>query len=133
MASHVPVNTPVSFELAALNVLMETVVSLHDPRIWLQFYTQDGSFAYSRHPSVNGREALDEFLKEHVMHLPVFEKLAIRNHRVDNFDDFVVEYASHIAVIRHGDFSGVFTGKDLRIWRREGCSLKIFRHIAMYD
>ena len=64
----------------------------------------------------------------------MFEKLDIRNDRVDDLNDFVIEYASHIAIVRNGDWSGVFTGKDLAIWRRtKNGSLKIFRHIAMYD
>jgi hypothetical protein len=46
----------------------------------------------------------------------------------------VIEYASHIAIIRDGEYSGVGTGKNIVIWRREkGGSLKIFRGIAMYD
>lgn len=66
--------------------------------------------------------------------MPIFEKLDIRNDRIDDLGKYVIEYASHIAVIRNGDYSGVGTGKDIRIWRREaGGSLKIFRHMAMYD
>ncbi len=37
-------------------------------------------------------------------------------------------------MVRDGDWSGVFTGKDIRIWRREpDGTLRIFRNIAMYD
>jgi hypothetical protein len=66
--------------------------------------------------------------------MPIFEKLDVRNDRIDDLGNYVIEYASHIAIIRSGDFSGVSTGKDLAIWRREpNGALKIFRHITMYD
>lgn len=134
MEAHVPINNPVSFELAALNRLMERIVSEHDNTLWVQFYSDDGSFLYSRHRPAIGKKELTSFLEEHVKGLPIFEKLDIRNDRIDDLGNYVIEYASHIAIIRHGDFSGVFTGKDLAIWRREpNGSLKIFRHIGMYD
>ncbi len=134
LQSHLPIDSPVRFELAALNKLMEATVSQHDSKLWKQFYTDDGMFLYSRNPIYQGRKAIDKFLEEHTKDLPIFEKLDIRNDRIDELDNYVIEYASHIAIIRNGEFSGVFTGKDLAIWRRgsQG-SLKIFRHIGMYD
>jgi ketosteroid isomerase-like protein len=132
--AHLPIEDNITFELAALNRLMETIVSQHDAQLWAQFYAEDGSFFYSRTPPVSGKKELAEFLTNHIKELPVFEKLDIRNDHVDELDNYAIEYASHIAIIRHGSFSGVFTGKDLRIWRREpNGSLKIFRHMAMYD
>ncbi|HEY5824985.1 MAG TPA: nuclear transport factor 2 family protein, partial [Cyclobacteriaceae bacterium] len=134
LLSHVPVNNPVSFELAALNRLMEKTISEHDESLWLQFYSDDGSFMYSRTPMVKGKSELAAFLNHHVKGLPVFEKLDVRNDHIDDLGNYVIEYASHIAIVRSGDFSGVFTGKDLAIWRREkNGSLKIHRHIGMYD
>jgi ketosteroid isomerase-like protein len=134
LQGHVPINNNVSFELAAFNRLMEDIVSEHDDKLWLQFYSDDGIFMYSRNPPTAGKKALKEFLEKHVKDLVIFEKLDIRNDRIDDLGNYVIEYASHIAIIRDGDFSGVFTGKDLAIWRREpNGSLKIFRHIAMYD
>lgn len=134
LQAHVPVNSNISFELAALNRLMENIVSQHDAKIWSQFYTDDGMFLYSRNPVYEGKDVLNKFLEAHAKELPVFEKLDIRNDRIDNRGDYVVEYASHIANWRNGESSGINTGKDLRIWRREkDGSLKIFRHIGMYD
>ncbi len=134
LQAHLPIDNPIRFELAALNRLMEKVISEHDEKIWVQFYADDGSFMYSRTPVVKGKSELGTFFHEHAKGLPVFEKLDVRNDRVDDLGKYVVEYASHIAIIRQGDFSGVFTGKDLAIWRREpNGSLKIYRHIGMYD
>ncbi|MEQ9439376.1 MAG: nuclear transport factor 2 family protein [Cyclobacteriaceae bacterium] len=132
--AHLPIDTPLRFELAALNQLMEATVTQHDAHVWSQFYADDGMFLYSRNPVYQGRKALDDFFEVHAKESPIFEKLDIRNDRADDLGQYVIEYASHTAIIRNGDFSGVFTGKDLRIWRREPAgSLKIFRHIGMYD
>lgn len=135
LQAHVPINSSISFELAALNRLMEVTITQHDAIIWQKFYADDGMFIYSRHPFYQGRKAIDEFLIKHVNEdMPVFEKLDIRTDRIDVLEQYVIEYASHIANWRSGDYSGVNTGKDIRIWRREpDCSLKIFRAMAMYD
>lgn len=134
LATHLPINSPISFELAALNRLMEATVAQHDAKIWSQFYTDDGMFLYSRNPLYEGKKSLNDFLENHCKELPVFEKLDIRNDEIINLGNYVIEYASHIASWRGGDYSGVGLGKDLRVWRREkDCSLKLFRHIGMYD
>jgi ketosteroid isomerase-like protein len=135
LQAHVPINDNVSFELAALNRLMEAAISELDDKIWAQFYADEGMYLYSRNPIYKGRQSIDDFIKKHVGEMPIFEKLDIRNDQIDDLkNNYVIEYASHIAIIRDGDFSGVFTGKDIRVWRREpNGSLKIFRSIAMYD
>jgi ketosteroid isomerase-like protein len=134
LQAHLPVNSSISFELAAYNRLQEVVITQHDPKMWSQFYTDDYMLFYSNNPIYKGRKEVDAFLEEHVKHLPVFEKLDIRNDHIDALGDYVIEYASHIAIIRNGDWSGVSTGKNIRIWRREkDGSLKIFRGIGMYD
>jgi ketosteroid isomerase-like protein len=132
--AHVPVNSNISFELAALNRLMEEAFTQHDAKIAAQFFTDDGAFIYSQNSIYRGRQALDAFFEGHMRHLPVFEKLDCRTDRIDALDGYVIEYASHIAVVKDGDYSGVNTGKNLRIWRREkDGSLKMFRQMAMYD
>jgi ketosteroid isomerase-like protein len=132
--AHVPVNSNISFELAALNRLMEDAFTQHDPTIAAQFFADDGAFFYSFNPIYRGRQALDAFFVQHMRQMPVFEKLNCRTDRIDDLGTYVIEYASHIAIIKDGDYSGVGTGKNLRIWRREkGGSLKLFRQMAMYD
>ena len=134
LQAHSPINTNISFELAALNRLAEATISEHDAKIRARFYADDAIVFTQGHSIQKGRKAIDEYYEQHVKEMPVFEKLDIRNDRIDEAGEYVIEYASHIAIIRSGDFSGVFTGKDLAIWRREkNGSLKIFRHIGMYD
>ncbi|CAA9345322.1 MAG: hypothetical protein AVDCRST_MAG56-8134 [uncultured Cytophagales bacterium] len=132
--AHLPVNSNISFELAAMNRLMEDAFAQHDARIAAQFFADDGAFLYSSNPIYRGRKELDAFFEEHMRQLPVFEKLDCRTDRIDVLEGYVIEYASHIAIIKDGDYSGVGTGKNVRIWRREkDGSLKMFRQMAMYD
>jgi hypothetical protein len=133
LAAHAQINNNTSFELAGLNELMESVIIQHDATRWKMFYSDSGNFMYSNTPLYAGRAGLDRFFDEHVAGLPIFEKLDIRNDRIDDLGEYVIEYASHTAFVRGENWSGTGTGKDIRIWRRENCSLKIFRHIGMYD
>jgi ketosteroid isomerase-like protein len=134
LSPHVNINNNISFELAALNRLVEATVSQQDAKIWSLFYSDDAILCHSGHSISKGKKEVDDFLIEHCRELPIFEKLDVRNDRIDHLGTYVIEYASHIATVRNGDWSGVGVGKDLRIWRREkDGSLKIFRHIGMYD
>lgn len=134
MRSHLPIKDNITFELATLNIFQEKVISEHDAKVWSQFYADDYILFRIGHPLYRGRKQIDSFLEAHVKELPVFEKLAIRNDRIDNLGEYVIEWASHIAVVRNGDWSGVGTGKDIRIWRREkDGALKIIRGIGTYD
>jgi hypothetical protein len=134
LSAHSPTTDAVSFELAGMNELMESTIIQHDARQWKMFYSDDGNFLYSNTPVSLGRDALDKFLDEHVATLPIFEKLDIRNDQVVNLGNYIIEYASHTAFVRGENWSGTGTGKDIRIWKRgSDCSLKIFRHIGMYD
>jgi len=134
LGTHVPINSNISFELAALNRLSEVTITQHDAAVWSQFYADDAMLLYSRHPAYTGRKEIDEFLAKHVKEIPVFEKLDIRTDRIDDLGEYVIEYASHIASFRQGQFAGVNTGKNIVIWRREkNGPLKVFRGIAMYD
>jgi ketosteroid isomerase-like protein len=132
--AHVPVRDRISFELAALNKLAEVAVSEHDAAKWSLFFSDDAILLPGHTPFCRGRKAIDGYLVEHVKQLPVFEKLDIRNDRIDDLGDYVIEYATHVANWRNGDSSGVGTGKDIRIWRRApNGSLQLFRQIGAYD
>jgi hypothetical protein len=131
---NVHVNNNLSFELNALNRLLDETVTQHDGNIWSQYYADDAMLIPGYHLPRRGRKEIDEYIQMHVKELPVFEELDIRNDRIDNLGAFVVEYASHIASWRNGNSSGVGLGKNIRIWRREpDHSLKVFRSMGMYD
>ncbi|WAC13101.1 nuclear transport factor 2 family protein [Dyadobacter pollutisoli] len=131
---NVTVTNNISFELAALNRLLDETVTNHDANTWSRYYSDDAMLLASYASICRGRSAIDEYINAHVLEMPVFEELDIRNDRIDNLGIFVVEYASHIASWRNGKRSGVGLGKNIRIWRREpDHTLKLFRSISMYD
>lgn len=131
---HLPINSKISFELAALNKLSEVSIIQHDGKVWSMFFADDALVIPSYSPIVQGRKSLDGYYDKHAKELPIFEKLDIRNDRIDNLGDYVIEYATHVANWRNGDSSGVGTGKNIGIWRREpDCSLKLIRKMGMYD
>lgn len=63
LAAHVPITSPISFELTALNRLLEATITQHDATTWSQFYAKDDKWAYSNHPLYEGRNALAAFLE----------------------------------------------------------------------
>ena len=133
-AGRAPVNSNVSFELAALCRLLETALTQHDAGLWSRFYADDATMLANNGGLHSGRKAVDEYIAAHCPQLPVFEKLDIRNDRIEELGGYVFEYASHVANWRNGDSSGVSTGKNLRIWRREpDHTLKIVLQIGSYD
>lgn len=132
--ARVPVNNAISFELAALGKLHESAISQNDWAVWAQFFTDDTVLFANHGTIIAGRKAMNEYLDMHSKEMPVFEKLDIRTDRIDDLGKYVVEYSTHVANWRTGDYSGVNTGKNIRFWRREANgSLKVFRSIGMYD
>jgi ketosteroid isomerase-like protein len=124
----------ISFDLEAYNRLLESAIIQHDGPLWSQLYADDAVFLANYSPLHAGRAAIDFYIADHVAHLPIFQKLDIRNDRIDVVGRYVIEYASHLASWKNGDSSGVSMGKNIRIWRREGDgSLRIIRQMGMYD
>jgi ketosteroid isomerase-like protein len=134
MLPNVYVNNSIKFELAAYNRLLDAAVTEHDANVWCQYYADDSMLLSSYVPPTRGKKEIEAYFKMHVADLPVFEGLDIRNDHIDQLGNYIIEYASHIASWKKGESSGVGTGKNLRIWRRESDhSLKLFRSIGMYD
>jgi ketosteroid isomerase-like protein len=134
LQARVPVAAGISLELAALQKLQESTIVQHDGKTWALFYADDAVLLANHGGVVSGRRALDEYTVEHANAFPVFEKLDLRTHRIDDLGGYVIEYASGVANWRAGESSGVSLGKNILIWRREsGGALKIWRSISMYD
>lgn len=132
--AHLPIKDGLSFELGALNKLQEIAIVQGDHAVWSQFYTDDAVLLSNQGPVSAGRQEIDAYIEEHVKQMPVFEKLDIRNDRIDDLGSWVIDYASHVANWRNGDSSGVNTGKNIRIWRREPRGgLKMVCQIGSYD
>ena len=128
------VTSQAGVDVAALGLLIERTVTGHDARLFTLLYADDAVLLHNYHPAFIGRDQIAAFTAEHFKQLSVFEKLDIRNDRVDDLGGYVVEYASHVASWRNGEWSGVNPGKNIRIWRRQADgALRIFRAIGMYD
>jgi ketosteroid isomerase-like protein len=134
LKARVPIAAGTSLELAALQKLQESAIVQHDGKTWALFHADDAILLANHGGVVSGRKALDEYTVEHAHAFPVFEKLDLRTHRIDDLGKYVVEYASGVANWRVGESSGVSLGKNILVWRREsGGTLKIWRSISMYD
>lgn len=134
LQARVPIAAGVSLELAALQKLQESTLIQHDGKTWALFYADDAILLANHGGVVSGRKALDQYTVEHANAFPVFEKLDLRTHRIDDLREYVIEYASGVANWKVGESSGVSLGKNIIVWRREsGGTLKIWRSISMYD
>lgn len=130
----VPIDSDISFEVAARSHLLETTVTQHDADTWSRFYTDDAILIPNHDSPYKGKKAIADYIKMHAEEMPIFEKLDIRSDRIDHLGKYVVVYSSHVANWRNGDMSGVGTGKNIKILRRgNDHTLKEFRSIGMYD
>ncbi len=129
-----PVTAGIRLELAALQKLEESAIAQHDGKTWALFYADDGIVLSNQGTVVSGRHALDEYFGRHAKALPVFEKLDLRTHHLDDLGDYVVEYSSAVVTWRMNEWSGVTLGKGILIWRRtNGGTPQIWRAISTYD
>lgn len=134
LRARAPVTAGMRLELAALQKLEESAISQHDGKTWALLYADDGIVLSNQGMVVSGRQALDEYFDRHARALPVFEKLDLRTHHVDELGDYAVEYASGVVNWRMNEWSGVSLGKGVLIWRRsESGTPQIWRAISMYD
>jgi ketosteroid isomerase-like protein len=123
-----------ALEIAGDCLLLQRAVIEHDAALWGRLYSEDAMLLTNNSTPHRGRKSIDEYLVAHCQELPIFEKLDIRNDRIEESYGYVFEYASHVASWRSGDSSGVSTGKNLRIWRRESAqTLKLIFQIGSYD
>jgi ketosteroid isomerase-like protein len=134
LQAHLPINDNLSFELAALNKLLEVAITQRDGKVWSMFWADDAVLLSNQHGIQQGRAAIDEHLSREAQGPTIFEKLDIRNDAIDPAGRFIIEYASHVASWRNADSSGVNTGKNIRLWRREpDGALKMICGIGTYD
>jgi len=132
--ARVPVDNDLSAELAADGLLMQRAVVEHDAALWARFYADDAVLLANNAPMALGHAAIAAFVESHCRELPIFEQLDLRNDRIEDAGGYTYEFASHTANWRNGASSGVSTGKDLRIWRREpDHGLKMILQISAYD
>jgi len=134
MQARVPMENDLSVELAAYNLLIQRALIEHDAALWSRIYADDAVLLPNNAPIARGHAAIEAFIEAHCRELPIFEQLDLRNDRIEEADGYICEFASHIANWRNGAASGVSTGKNLRIWRRQpDHALKLILQIPAYD
>lgn len=134
MQARVQLDNDLSVELAAYNLLIQRALIEHDAALWTRIYADDAVLLPNNAPIAPGHAAIAAFIEAHCRELPIFEQLDLRNDRIEEAGGYIYEFASHIANWRNGASSGVSTGKNLRIWRREpDHALKLILQIPAYD
>ena len=134
LQARLPVTAGLRLELAALQRLEEWAITHRDGKTWALLYADDGIVLSNHGNVVSGRTALDEYFERHARALPVFEKLDLRTHHVDDLGEYAIEYSSGVVTWRMNEWSGVNLGKGILIWRRTGDGApRIWRAISMYD
>lgn len=134
MQARAPLDTDLSLELAAYGLLLQRALTEHDAALWARFYSEDAVLLPNNAPMALGHGAIESFIEAHSRELPIFEQLDLRNDLIEDAGGYVLEFAGHTAAWRSGASSGVSTGKNLRIWRREpDHALKMILQISAYD
>jgi ketosteroid isomerase-like protein len=134
LQARAPLDNDLSVELAASGLLMQRALIEHDAMLWSRFYADDAVLLPNNAPIALGHAAIAAYLEAHCRELPIFEQLDLRNDRIEEAGGYIYEFASHIANWRNSTSSGVSTGKNLRIWRREpDHMLKMILQIGAYD
>ena len=134
LQARVPLDTDLSVELAADGLLLQRALIEHDATLWSRFYADDAVLLPNNGPIALGHAAIKAYLEAHSRDLPIFEQLDLRNDRIEKVGGYIYEFAGHTANWRSDTSSGVSTGKNLRIWRREPSHLlKLILQISAYD
>jgi ketosteroid isomerase-like protein len=134
LQARAPVDNDLSVELAAAALLMQRALIEHDAALWSRFYADDAVLLPNNAPIALGHAAIAAYLEGHCRELPIFQQLDLRNDRIEEAGGYIYEFASHTANWRSNTSSGVSTGKNLRIWRREpDHALKMILQISAYD
>jgi ketosteroid isomerase-like protein len=129
-----PSNNGLSFQLKALNTLMEKSVRERDGYLRAAFFTSDAIFMpFADSPKV-GMKSITEHLTAYNSYPVTIDTISIYNEYFEDCNHYVIEYPRFYVKWHTADNSGAGSGKGIRIWRREkNCSLKLYREIGIHD
>lgn len=116
---HLPINSAENIELAAYSALIKDAVLLRDNVILTQLYAPDGIILRNSNSPILGFEDIDAYWQKHAQEIASMEGLQQRTTKIEELGNFLIQHSSHIAVWRSGEYSGVNTGKHIRIWERQ--------------
>ncbi len=134
MEQHLPIDSPALVELAAYNGLTNQAILMRDATTIGLMYDDNATVFANYTPPIQGRKEIDAYWERHIPELPSFESLQNRTNFVKDLGQYVLQYSSHIVAWRSGVYSGVNTGKHVRIWKRgDDGRLKTYRRVSSYD
>ena len=123
-----------SFELHALNTLMEKAVSNRDSNLRADFFSQDAVFMPFADSLKVGMKAIRPYLIGYNSGNVTVDSIRIYTDYAEVLDSYVIEYPRFYVRWHTPELAGTGQGKGIRIWRRElDCSLKLYREIALHD
>ncbi len=127
-------NKDLSFQLSALNALMEKSVRTRDGNLRADFFTNDAIFMpFADSPKI-GMKSIRTHLIPYNSYPVSIDSISIYNEYVEDCNYYIIEYPRFYVKWHTSDNSGIGSGKGIRIWRREkDCSLKLYREISIHD
>lgn len=126
--------TSVSFELKALNALMEKTVQSRDGNLQAEFYTEDGIYMPFADTMKVGKDKIRQHLIGYNSGQVIIDSIRVYADRFIPLGAYVIEYAKFYVKWRIAGSSGITQGKGTRLWKRmPDCSLKLHRQIGMHD
>jgi ketosteroid isomerase-like protein len=129
-----PSTNGLSFQLKALNTLMEKSVQTRDGNLRADFFTDDAIFMPFADSSKVGIKSIRTHLIAYNSYPVKIDTISIYNEYFEDCGNFVIEYPRFYVKWHTSDNSGIGTGKGIRIWKREkNCSLKLYREIGIHD
>jgi ketosteroid isomerase-like protein len=133
-SQRVETSNDLSFQLLALNTLMEKSVRMRDGNLRTEFFTDDAIFMPFSDSSKVGIKSIRKHLIDYNSYPVKIDSIAIYNEYIEDCTNYVIEYPRFYVKWHTSDNSGVGSGKGIRIWRREkNCSLKLYREIGIHD
>lgn len=123
-----------SFQLLAMNTLMEKSVRTRNGNLRADFFTNDAIFMPFADSSKIGINSIRTHLIAYNSYPVSIDTISIYNEYFEDCQNYVIEYPRFYVKWHTSDNSGAGSGKGIRIWRREkDCSLKIYREIGIHD
>ncbi|MDB4292981.1 hypothetical protein N9954_06185 [Maribacter sp.] len=124
----------VPLELRAYRALGEKGVQERDGILRAEMYSHDGKFMPFADTTKTGMSELQPYLIAYNSGNVKIDSIHTYTHRYENHQDYILEYSKFYVSWQVPNFSGVTTGKGVRIWKREeDNTLRIFRQLGSHN
>ena len=131
---HAPLVDDISFDLALLTDFNDSAMMRREHGVLYHAYAKDAIMAPHDTPYVEGKEAIEEFLKGYSAGWPLFDYVSSQSHFIEGGENYALEQFSYNLRWNAAPHSGIAIGKGVRILKRDDHgSWRIFRVISMHD